>query len=306
MRHASSPIPAENPAIPRFFLYGEEPRDVDDRFLHLEALDDRSRPSDWHIRPHAHDNLHHVILIETGGGEASVDGEVTGCPAPAVLIVPAKRVHGFSWQPESTGQVLTISESYLAKLRASEPAIRRLFVGSTTLTLPGGGGAHWLIADSLNRLARELTWSAPGHESAVRAHLVAILVEILRAAHWEHQTVLPGAHAEIVARFREIVEACFRDRRPLESYAAEMGVTMSRLRAACSKAADKPPIQLIQDRILLEAKRLLLYSNMTVKETAYSLGFEDPAYFSRLFYQATGQAPRDFRKQHASAGHATF
>jgi AraC family transcriptional activator of pobA len=303
MRQDSTAHPAEKPAIPRFFLYGEEPRNVDDRFLHLESLDDRSRPSNWHIRPHTHHNLHHVILIETGGGESTIDGEVVGCPAPALLIVPAGHVHGFSWLPESTGQVLTISESYLAALRASDPAIGRLFLTPTTLAL---GTPPQMIAESLDRLARELSWSAPGHGSAVKARLVTALVEVLRTAQWEHCSALPGIQAEIVARFREMIETGFRRRRPVESYAAELGVTMSRLRAACIRIAAKPPVQLIQDRIILEAKRLLLYSNMTIKETAYYLGFEDPAYFSRLFCQSIGHSPRAFRRQQARADRLPF
>jgi AraC family transcriptional regulator, transcriptional activator of pobA len=297
---------AEKPAIPHFFLYGEEPRDVDDRFLHLEALDDRSRPSNWHIRPHTHHNLHHLILVQTGGGESAVDEELTSFEAPAILIVPARLVHGFSWLPESTGQILTISESYLARLLTSEPPIRGLFVSPLVMAVPAGNPAQRQIEDGLKHLARELTWSALGHESAVKAHLLSVLVEILRLSHWGQHNALPGTHAETVARFREIVETGFRTRRKVESYAEELGISMPRLRAACIKATDKPPIQLIQDRILLEAKRLLLYSNMTVKETAYYLGFDDPAYFSRLFFQSNGLSPRNFRKRQAKPDRAVL
>ncbi len=272
---------------------------MDDGFLHLEALDDRSRPSNWHIRPHTHQNLHHVIFVQTGGGESTVDGAVMAFEAPAILIIPARLVHGFNWLPESTGQILTISESYLARLLAAEPLIRGLLASPHVMTVPQSSTAEHQIEDGLNRLARELTWSVLGHESAVKAHLLSVLVEILRISHWGHYNAVPGAHAETVARFREIIETGFRSRRKVESYAEELGISMSRLRAACIRATDKPPIQLIQDRILLEAKRLLLYSNMTVKETAYYLGFDDPAYFSRLFFQSIGHSPRNFRKQQA-------
>jgi AraC family transcriptional activator of pobA len=78
-----------------------------------------------------------------------------------------------------------------------------------------------------------------------------------------------------------------------------LGVTQPRLRVACLKVAGLPPTQMIQRRVLLEAKRALLYSNMTVSEAAYYLGFNDPAYFSRFFARATGQSPRSFRNQAA-------
>nr|WP_295928292.1 helix-turn-helix domain-containing protein [uncultured Dyadobacter sp.] len=57
-----------------------------------------------------------------------------------------------------------------------------------------------------------------------------------------------------------------------------------------------PPNDIIKDRILLEAKRLLCYTNLSVKEVAYQLGYEDPAYFNRMFTGKTGDTPHNFKK----------
>jgi AraC family transcriptional activator of pobA len=73
-------------------------------------------------------------------------------------------------------------------------------------------------------------------------------------------------------------------------------VSSKRLRAACAKATGAPPISIIQARLLLEAKRLLRYSEATVAEIAYYLGFEDPAYFSRFFARGCEMSPRQFRQ----------
>ena len=78
-----------------------------------------------------------------------------------------------------------------------------------------------------------------------------------------------------------------------------LGVSERQLRSACLKVAGMPPTQLVRKRVLLEAKRALLYSNMTVSEAAYYLGFSDPAYFSRFFARATGTSPRAFRSRAA-------
>ena len=76
------------------------------------------------------------------------------------------------------------------------------------------------------------------------------------------------------------------------------------MRAACRLIAGAPPLRLIQDRQLLEAKRALLYTNMTVGEAAYYLGFEDPAYFSRFFTRGAGEAPRRYRARRAAGRNA--
>jgi len=124
-------------------------------------------------------------------------------------------------------------------------------------------------------------------------------VAVLRRHHGRGTAgTLPGAQAELVARFRQLLEAEFRLGQPLETYARRLGVSLPRLRSACLKVARQPPLRLLQERLLLEAKRLLLYSNMTVSEAGYMLGFTDPAYFSRFFQQKTGESPRAYRRRH--------
>ena len=101
-------------------------------------------------------------------------------------------------------------------------------------------------------------------------------------------------------RFREQVEARYRSDTRVEAYAEALGVSAKRLRLASIQAADVTPLRIVQDRLILEAKRLMLYSNMTVAEAAYYLGFQDPAYFTRFFTKHCGASPRKFRKASAA------
>ncbi|MGH8259179.1 MAG: helix-turn-helix domain-containing protein, partial [Steroidobacteraceae bacterium] len=81
----------------------------------------------------------------------------------------------------------------------------------------------------------------------------------------------------------------------------ELGVSPKRLRAACVEATGKPPMRLVHERLMLEAKRLLTYTHLTVAQTAYELGFADPAYFSRFFSEHAGEPPIAFRRRTASS-----
>jgi AraC family transcriptional activator of pobA len=283
--------------IPSFFLYGEPPRDVSDRFLHLEDLEDRSRPSEWMIRTHAHRDLNHVFFIQTGGGEMRAESRNVVFKAPAILLVPARCVHGFAWQPESTGRVLTVSDAYLVEATASDSGIRALFEEPGALSITTQSREASLIDDAFTRLGRELAWTAPGHAMAVEALLISLLVEVLRLAHRQNaDSHVRGPQVEIVARFRAEVEKGFRQPAEVSDYAQRLGLSAARLRAACLQVARKSPRKMIEERLLLEAKRMLLYSNMTVSEAAYYLGFDDPAYFSRVFRRNAGHSPRAFRK----------
>jgi AraC family transcriptional regulator, transcriptional activator of pobA len=111
------------------------------------------------------------------------------------------------------------------------------------------------------------------------------------------QSAATSARAALVARFRERIESDLRTGLSIAQYAKALTVTPARLRAACLEITGKPPARILEDRLLLEAKRNLTYTNMTVAETAYYLGFTDPAYFSRFFSKHAGESPASFRKR---------
>ncbi len=104
-----------------------------------------------------------------------------------------------------------------------------------------------------------------------------------------------GRQARLVARLRDRIEQRFRHREPVADHARALGVSETALRQACARTAGLSPAAMLDERALLEARRLLLYSNLSVAEVGYATGFEDPAYFSRFFARHTGRSPRDWR-----------
>jgi AraC family transcriptional regulator, transcriptional activator of pobA len=291
---------AQRQPIPTFYLYGEPHRTVGDGFLHVEALDDRSRPSEWTIKPHAHAELCHIILIAVGGGSMRADDRDIRFDAPCLLIVPAMTVHGFAWIAESRGTVITMSIRYSADLARYDEAIARLFdrPGARPLGADDSCRADRMAQD----LVRELGWSAPGHRAAVDSTMLALLVVALRNGETDSgATMQRGHHAAVVARLRERIEQRYRLRESIADHAVALGMSQSALRVACLRVARMSPARMLDERALLEARRSLLYSNLSVSEIAYSLGFSDPAYFSRFFNRHTGLSPRAYREAHRAS-----
>jgi AraC family transcriptional activator of pobA len=285
--------------IPQFYLYGEPPIDAAARFLHLEGLAERSRPNNWNIRPHAHRDLHHLFHITDGAGRVSFDGVETTLVAPFLLLAPAGVAHAFVWDEDTDGKVLTLADSYLRDLAGRAPALAGLFEQAAWLEMGAADAAATGLSEALTRLSHEAAWNAPGHDAAVEAHLLIILVAALRLASGGQGRNPPSPQAQLVARFRDAVERRFRASLSVGDYAADLAVSEKQLRAACLKIAGRSPLQLVRQRTALEARRLLTYSNMSVAEVGYSLGFADPAYFSRFFALDAGCSPRAFRERPA-------
>lgn len=288
-------------AVPRFFLYGEPPRVAEERFVHIETIADRSKLYDWKIRPHAHRDLHQLLVILDGGGEMRAESSAYAFQAPALLIVPAGVVHAFVFRKDTRGYVVTVADTALADLARRERSFRALFDAALPVDLTRSALEAHELEEAVVRLQREFTWSAPAHATATEARLVTLLVSAVRATHEITGTHkgngARGPRAALVARFREAVESNLRSGWAVNRYAKTLGVTPSQLRAACLEVTGEPPMRIVHDRLILEAKRSLMYTSMTVSETAYDLGFSDPAYFSRFFSERVGCSPAAFRRR---------
>lgn len=282
-------------AVPTFYLYGEAHRTAAPGFIHVEHLDDRSRPSEWTIRPHAHADLVQMFLVASGGGAMRIEDRVLRFAAPALLIVPATMVHGFAFTSETTGSVLTVASRYLDELVVRDAALGTLF--GRALVLPLTSAAAAIAEAGMATLMRELGWSVTGHRAAIEGALLNLLVLALRLVGPDDAAGVPGPgrQADLVARYRARLDGRFRLRERVGAHAAALGVSESRLRAACARIAAESPAAMLDARTLLEARRALLYSNLSVAEIGYSLGFADPAYFTRFFNRLAGMSPRRFR-----------
>jgi AraC family transcriptional regulator, transcriptional activator of pobA len=297
----NQPVPTAEPltraaSIPSFYLYGEPHRIAAEGFVHVETLDDRSRPTEWTIRAHSHRELNHIFFIAEGGGDMRTEERLVSFTAPCLLIVPSTIVHGFQWHAESAGSVITLANSYLIELVRRDADVQALF--RKPVSIPVTFEESKLIKARVVDLMREFSWASVGHRTAVDAALLPIILLTLRTVGLDkgEDKRKPGHYANIVARFRERVEVRFRLRESVEQHAKALGVSNTALRVACSRIAGIAPALILDERALLEAKRALLYSDLSVSEIAYSLGFNDAAYFSRFFVRHVSLSPRAFRE----------
>jgi AraC family transcriptional activator of pobA len=137
----------------------------------------------------------------------------------------------------------------------------------------------------------------PGRELMLQSQINLLMVWISRKGH-----ELSGAqsHAndrgrEHLQAFLERLELHYREHWSIARYAEGLGLSAAHLNALCRRLGGQSALQLVNARLLLEAKRCLVYTHMTVNQVSDSLGFSEPAYFSRFFKRCSGQSPKEFR-----------
>jgi len=123
-----------------------------------------------------------------------------------------------------------------------------------------------------------------------------IIVTRLAREQYINEDELPGEKLEIVRRYNFLVEQNFRKQHQVKFYAEQLNKSPKTLSNLFALYNHKSPLAVIQERIIQEARRLLIYTDKTAKEIAYYLGFEDAGHFGKFFKKQTGQSPLDFKK----------
>lgn len=286
-------------SIPHYYLYGDQGADVELDLLHVEPIRDRSGPNDWRIRPHAHPDHMQVLLIRDGGGEIRMDDRQLPIIAPAVVVIPAGIVHQIDFQPRTDGFVVTAALECLRVASEGDQRLAQVASRPAVFAVEGSGLSLPAVFDTFEWLQHEFIWSAPGRRMAIIAQFIRILVIILRlSVTQESQSeAVPDRNYDLLIRYRALLETHFRHHRALSFYAGELAVTPARLNAACKARAGRTASDLLYERIVIEAKRYLIYTESSVAQVAHLTGFDDPAYFNRFFAQRVGMSPGAFRKQ---------
>ena len=287
--------------IPSYDLYGDQAStDWADSF-NFEWIPQRSTLYQWSIQPHRHETFIQLLYLSTGQVDFLIDDKHLHAKAPCLMAVPAGHVHGFRFSRDVDGPVVTASQRTLESL--ASVAMPELL---GTLRRP------WLLqlqdemryVDQLMPLFRALEQEArvhaPGHHAVGGSLLLALMIQLHRIVlaldAGDARNQQPASRqARQIERFRALVDRQFRERKSLQAYAGLLGLTPGQLSRLCRDALGMSGLDVINARVLHEARRELVYTQLSVQQLAAELGYADDAYFSRFFRKHTGLSPTAFR-----------
>lgn len=269
---------------------GEPARGVDS--LRLSDLRLRT-PTEELNRPHRAE-CHLLALVSAGHGHHVIDFVRYPCRPGTVLWVRPGQVHQFGRENSLDATLLLFSARFLPSMPGLEPLLDD---PSAPVCWQPAGEDQDAILTEVTQIATDCARYATTQDQVavelLRHQLAVLLMRVV--ALQQQATTSPVAGGEVMAAFRKEIETSFAATRRVEDYAERLGCSVRTLTRACLAGTGRSAKQVIDDRVTLEAKRLLAHSDLPVASIGNQLGFTEPTNFGRFFMRETGVTPGEFR-----------
>ncbi len=249
------------------------------------------------LKPHSHD-CYLILVVTRGVGRHTVDGENFNVEPNSIFFLTPGQIHSFEFSKDISGfAVYFTKDFYLHYARERHFDKIPLFRTAHPQTfLHTNSAAIKSITVLLEEMLTELTQKVIAKEEALRNFLDILLIRINRL--WDHNEIIPGKVTSVVQvrKLMQLIEKNYKTVKTPGEYAKLMNLTTNHLNTLCQQSLRRTVTELIHERLIVEAKRQLAYTEWGVKKIADNIGFRDSSYFLRLFKKKTGMTPDQFRE----------
>ena len=241
--------------------------------------------------PHRH-NFFQIFFFTKNGGKHVVDFEEMDCLNSYVHIVNPGSIHMMTRTSATNGFVLLFSRSFFNQdgLNPSYFLSRNDF--NKFVNIPEKRFEALLLL--IHKIQLEQAEDKAFSDRAIKVLLELIIIEIQRNITFKSK-IISDANDLIFNDFKILLDQNFNEHHNISFYTKTLHISKQKLDAVCKSKLNKSANSILQERIILEAKRLLFYSNQSIKEIAFQLAYEDPSYFNRFFKRQVNETPKEFR-----------
>ncbi|MCF3639822.1 AraC family transcriptional regulator [Rhizobium sp. TRM95111] len=267
--------------------------------LNCERISERSHIHGWHVDTHYHEGLAQLFYFADGEILGHLDFEEIRISSPAVIWMPQLVSHGFEYPEGICGWVVTIPSADLMRISHTMPWI------DSWLSRPAHifGHEHQAGLLPFHSLFEEIEaehahWGEDRGvtlEALFRIALVRLHRCLQHASPRKRTALVP--HQALVSEFRALVDRDYLRNRSVSDYAVELSVTSTYLTRCVRAAIGRTASEIIHDRLMLEARRLMVFTDLPIAQIAYRLNFSTPSYFTRFFVALAGEKPTIFRSR---------
>ncbi|MEJ8801829.1 AraC family transcriptional regulator [Pontibacter sp. H249] len=266
------------------------------KFFYLCRLAEHLQEHKFIQRPHKHD-FYIVMLVTRGTGIHTIDFRDYAVQAGIVFFLTPGQVHSWQLSDDADGFILFFTQEYYLERKKlyQYPYFATL---SDNTPLPVSEAEQEQLLQIQNHMQQEYQHQLVMKDDVLRDYLDILLVKLLRTYNAQGYSTAssPAALPELL-QLQRLIDLHYKEHQPVSFYAEILHTSAKHLNEVCKKSLGKTTTQLIQERLVLEAKRLLIHSALSIKQVAAEIGFFEVSYFFRFFKKHTGQTPEQFRQE---------
>jgi AraC family transcriptional regulator, transcriptional activator of pobA len=243
-----------------------------------------------------------IILVTKGEGQYCIDLEKYALSENVVYCVPPGRMHQFKCDEGTSGWVVSFSIDFFY---LSKDSVGRSFYRDVLAQFSYTGMIKKIdelqerdIQHLVLSMAKEFEGCLPSREEVLSGLLKVFLIHLRRLPDGVGRVNEEDGHVELVNVFCSRLEQYFLTKRTVSEYATDLLVSAQYLDLTVARITGFPADYHIRQRVVLEAKRLAIFSRDTMTDIARRLGFQDLSYFSRFFKQEAGVNFSEFRHKY--------
>lgn len=271
---------------------------------HLELeIKDKTQPLD-HIKiapfrknirqtkPHKHNKYFEIIYLKAGRGQHTIDSRTFDIQSPTIFLIRKEQLHFWNIETEPSGFVLILKKAFVDACMDAQIKLLLNEISSEVCLQPKDNS---MIEQLFELLHTTYELHQPGDSIIIEGLLKALLAKLL---HAEKNRSIPQAHKNSI--FQQYLAVLAEGKNLVNNvayYAKLLHTTPQNLNAICRRERQQSAAKILAEYIISEAKRLLLYSDFSIKEVAFALEFKDNSYFTKYFKRHTGITPNVFRAQ---------
>ncbi|RRB01172.1 helix-turn-helix domain-containing protein [Larkinella rosea] len=248
-------------------------------------------------KPHSH-TFYLVMWIIKGSGTHTIDFKTYAIAPHQLYFLTPGQVHSWQLSADVEGFNLFFEANFFRSRFPNRLFQYPFFHSHQHQPLLEVASSAALFQDLFRYAWQEYDSQQPNRPE-VFLSFVHLILETANRLYTERQTETDTNLFDRIRQYEELLEQQFLTVREVASYAEQMHLTPNYLNAICKKVLGKTASQLLHERLVIEAQRLLTHTAQSVKEIGFRLGFEDPSYFVRFFKKHTHQTPAEFRQSAA-------
>ena len=249
-------------------------------------------------KPHRH-TYYQILFVEKGSGIHKVDFNKTEINAPVIYFLSPGQVHDLVFERKETeGYMINFDGEFFDKFLTKSNGLDGLPFFGYRKSINSFHIETEKVQELKNifkKINSLFEAKSKMHVEFIRIYLLELFYTVMSGTEENTENINITNQKSIIYRFEKLVEQNYTTEHYPKFYADKLAITANYLNFICKNFSGKKAGEIIRDRVILEAKRLLVNSEFSISQIAFQLGFDDNSYFTKFFKTFSGNSPSEFR-----------